>query len=224
MNKYTADFETAIWLENKTYVWAWAICSIDNENKIEYGNNIDEFMRWCYKNRGSTVYFHNMKFDGEFLIYWLLKHGYKHVEKENVENNTFTTLISNMSQFYSITVYYKVYNKRYEKITFIDSLKIIPFSVEEVAKCFDLPISKLKIDYGKERPEKNYIMTKEEKAYIKNDVLIMAKALELLFNQDLTKMTQGSNAVCDYKKTIKNYSRYFPELDRELDAEIRKRL
>ena len=31
MNKYTADFETATWLENETYVWAWAVCEIGNQ-------------------------------------------------------------------------------------------------------------------------------------------------------------------------------------------------
>lgn len=26
--KYTADFETATWLEDETYVWAWAVSEI----------------------------------------------------------------------------------------------------------------------------------------------------------------------------------------------------
>lgn len=28
MNKYVGDFETATWLEDETYVWAWAVCEI----------------------------------------------------------------------------------------------------------------------------------------------------------------------------------------------------
>lgn len=70
MNKFTADFETATWLEDRTFVWAWATCSIDSENKLEYGNNLDTFMSWCYKNRDSVVYFHNEKFDRR--IYYIL--------------------------------------------------------------------------------------------------------------------------------------------------------
>lgn len=97
MNKYTADFETATWLDDETYVWAWATCSIDENFTIEMGNNIDNFMEWCYKKRNSEVYFHNEKFDGEFIIYWLLHHGFTHVEeKEDIKDNTFTTLISDL--------------------------------------------------------------------------------------------------------------------------------
>lgn len=161
---------------------------------------------------------------GEFIIYWLLHHGYKHIEnKKDIENNSFTTCINEMGQFYSITVYYKVFSTRSEKITFIDSLKIIPFSVDKTAKCFGLEINKLKIDYDLPREENKHIMTKEEKEYIKHDVLITAKALKVLFDEELDKMTQGANAVFDYRKICKkNYSRYFPELDKCVDDDIRK--
>ena len=43
MSKYTADFETCTWLENETYVWAWAICDIDTE-EINLGNSIESFI------------------------------------------------------------------------------------------------------------------------------------------------------------------------------------
>lgn len=94
-----------------------------------------------------------------------------------------------MGQFYQITVYFEKKNKKVHKITFIDSLKIIPFSVKEVAKAFDLPISKLEIDYNKER-YRGWRLTEAEENYIKNDVLIMAKALNVLFSQKLDRMTQ----------------------------------
>ena len=224
MKKFTADFETATWLEDETFVWAWATCEIGNEENIKIGNNIDDFIEYCRNEKNSTFYFHNLKFDGEFIIYWALTHGFKHVEKkEDIENNTFTTLISDMGQFYQITIYFTKGNKRVEKITFIDSLKIIPFSVDQIAKSFNLPISKLKIDYNLPR-EKGHILTPEENEYIKNDVLIVAKALKVLFDEDLTKMTQGSNALNDFKSII-NKSRFnhlFPALDYDIDKDLRK--
>lgn len=138
----------------------------------------------------SKIYFHNLKFDGEFIIYWLLIHGFKHVEKlEDTESKTFTTLISDMGQFYQITVYFYKKNKNVKKVTFIDSLKIIPFKVSEVAKTFGLEERKLELDYNLPR-ERGHILTEHEKEYIKNDVVIMAKALEVLFNDNLTHMTQ----------------------------------
>lgn len=128
-----------------------------------------------------------------------------------------------MGQFYSITLYYSKGNKRVHKTTFFDSLKIIPFSVDETAKAFNLPISKLKIDYKKPR-YRGWRLTEEEKAYIKNDVQIMAKALKILFDENLTKMTRASNALADYKNIISKskFMHYFPTLDYEIDKDIRK--
>ena len=158
MKKFTADFETATWLEDETFVWAWAICEIGNEENLQIGNNIDDFIELCKYEKNSTFYFHNLKFDGEFIIYWALTHNFKHVEKkEDIEANTFTTLISDMGQFYQITLYFEKGNKRVHKVTFIDSLKIIPFSVDQIAKSFNLPISKLKIDYNEPRERRAYI-------------------------------------------------------------------
>lgn len=67
-------------------------------------------------------------------------------------------------------------------------------------------------------------MTEEEKDYISNDVKIVAQALKVLFDDNLTKMTQGSNALFDYKNTVgkKRYERYFSELTKEEDRAIRK--
>lgn len=161
---------------------------------------------------------------GEFIIYWALTHGFTHVQKkEDITSNTFTTLISDMGQFYSIVLYFEKGNKKVHKVTFIDSLKIIPFSVEAIAKSFNLPINKLKIDYNLPR-ERNHILTNEEEEYIKNDVLIVAKALNVLFNEDLQKMTQGSNALNDFKQmlTLSKFNHYFPTLDYEVDKDLRK--
>lgn len=224
MKKFTADFETATWVEEETWVWAWAICEIGNEENLQIGNNIDSFIEFCKNEKNSCLYFHNLKFDGEFIIYWLLTHNFKWVDKkEDIKDNTFTTLISDMGQFYTICIYFKKGNKTVHKVTFIDSLKIIPFSVEQIAKSFNLEISKLKIDYNKRR-RKGHILTQEEKEYIKNDVLIVAKALKTLFDEDLTKMTQGSNALNNYKEIIgKNmFSHLFPKLDYEIDKDLRK--
>ena len=224
MKKFTADFETAVWLEDETWVWAWATCEIGNEKNLQIGNNIDSFIEYCKNEKNSIFYFHNLKFDGEFIIYWALKNGFTHVEKkEDIKEKTFTTLISDMGQFYQITLYFEKKNKKVHKVTFIDSLKIIPFSVDQIAKSFNLEISKLKIDYKKPRP-KGWELTKEEREYITNDVLIVAKALNTIFSEDLTKMTQGSNALNDFKQilTKSKFNHYFPSLDYEVDKDLRK--
>ena len=220
--KYTADFETCVWLEDETFVWAWAVCSIETE-EITTGNNIDYFMKFCEEAKNPFIYFHNLKFDGEFIIYWLEKNGFKHVDSKEREDHSYSTLISDMGLFYSIEVYFKVGNKKIQKVTFYDSLKILNFSVKDIAKQFNLPISKLEIDYMTPR-ERGHVLTEEEEAYIKNDVLIVAKALKSLFDEGLTKMTAGSNALFDYKKILgeSRFKHFFPALTFELDKDIRK--
>ena len=95
--QYMADFETAMWLPNETYVWAWAYCEIGNEENIHYGNSIESFFEELEKNKNSTWYFHNLKFDGEFIIYYLLENGFTYInDRKDADTKTFTTLISDM--------------------------------------------------------------------------------------------------------------------------------
>lgn len=63
MKKYSADFETAVWLEDESYVWAWAVCEIGNEENIIIENDITSFMKFLEANSGSKFFFHNLKFD-----------------------------------------------------------------------------------------------------------------------------------------------------------------
>ncbi|MBR2652462.1 MAG: hypothetical protein IKB83_00055 [Mycoplasmataceae bacterium] len=190
MKKFSCDFETAVWLSDESFVWAWASCEIGNEENIIINNNIDSFIRFLEKNSGSTFYFHNLKFDGEFIISKLLELGFTHIEdRKEAKDKTFTTLISNFGVFYQITIYFKKQGHHTKKVTIIDSLKIIPFSVSQIAKSFGLTESKLEIDYLKPR-SKNHKLTDEEKAYIKNDVVIVSKALNVIFSEGLNKMTQ----------------------------------
>ena len=222
--KYTADFETSTWQTDKTFVWAFALCEIGNEDNVIIGNNIDDFMKYVEHLPNSEIFFHNLKFDGEFIIHWLLTHGFTHVkDKKDRKDKTFSTLISDMGMFYSIEVYFKVWNKKDKKVKFIDSLKIIPFGVEQIAKSFGLPISKLEIDYNEPR-ELGHKLTKEESDYITNDVKIVAMALDLLFKEGLTKITTASNALANYKETIgkSKFENLFPELDYDVDKDIRQ--
>lgn len=216
--KFTADFETTT-NPLDCRVWACGICSIDNELNFNYGNSLNWFIDFCKSNIGSTFYFHNLKFDGEFIMSYLFENGYKHViGKKSLKTKTFTTLISDKGQFYSIEIcFYKDETKK-ESVLIYDSLKILPFSVDDIAKGFNLPISKLEINYNDDR-EIGHTLSIDEINYLKNDVEITARALLILFNQDLRKMTQGSNALYDYKKIVgkKNFNRWFPIPDYDFD-------
>lgn len=73
---FTADFETTT-DEKDCRVWAWAVCDINKPDDISLGNSIESFFNFLQSQGSNTYYFHNLKFDGEFIIYYLLKNGFK---------------------------------------------------------------------------------------------------------------------------------------------------
>ena len=223
MRKLTADFETTTDVDDAR-VWAWGVCDIDDPSYFEYGNDIEGFIEYCKnKNDNYKMWFHNLKFDGEYIFNYLLNNGYEYIhDKKNRRDKTFTSLISDMGQFYSIEVFFECKSKKHvNKVTFQDSLKILNFSVDKIAKAFKLEINKLEIDYHEKR-EVGHVLTEHEVNYLKNDVEIMARALKRMFDQNLTKMTIGSNALASYKDMNKGFKKYFPILPYELDKDIRK--
>lgn len=85
--RFTADFETTT-DPLDCRVWAYGICSIESPDDVFlYGNNLDDFMKFCQDTDNYTLYFHNLKFDGEFILSWLFEHDYKHViDKEDIDS------------------------------------------------------------------------------------------------------------------------------------------
>ena len=87
--KFTADFETSTptWYDIDGYarVWAWAISEIGNPDNFMYGNNIDDFMKFCSGRSNYVMLFHNLKFDGQYIIDWLFRNGFSHIKtKEEI--------------------------------------------------------------------------------------------------------------------------------------------
>lgn len=213
MMQYVADFETTT-NENDCRVWAWAVCEIGDLENVYIGTTIDDFMYWCEERpENIKVYFHNLKFDGQFLMYWLFENGFNHVQSKDRATKTFTTIISDKGLYYSIEVIFWLKGKKVKKVTFWDSLKVIPLSVKEIAETFKMPYQKLKIDYDAHN-NKPYgaPITKEEENYIINDVRIVAYALNFFQSQGLNKMTIGACALNEYKMLVdeKNFKNWFP--------------
>jgi hypothetical protein len=215
---YVADFET-ITDPDDCRVWAYGIHGIENLDYFTYGNDLDDFMGYFEYNDNFNVYFHNLAFDGVFIIVWLFNHGFQWVaDRKDSKTRTFTTLISDKGLYYSIKVYFTKDGKKTNTVTFFDSLKILPFDLDTVAKGFGLP-RKLDLDYDKFR-EIGHRITAEELEYLRNDCFVIASALNTMFSQGLDKMTQGSNALHDYKTRLTPllFKRYFPVPDYDEDV------
>ena len=222
---YAGDFETTT-DENDCRVWAFSLCNVNDFNEFVYGTSIDDFFEICQDYlHNYKIWFHNLKFDGAFIISYLLSHGYTWIkDKKDKADYTFTTLIGDMGQYYNIIVYFNVNKKTHHtnKVEFFDSYKLFPnLSVEKVAEAFNLPIRKLKIDYKKYRPV-GHQLTEDEINYIRNDVEIMARALNEMFTRGLTKMTIASNAITYYRNTFYGFRKTFPKLPLNVDKDIRQ--
>lgn len=222
--KLVADFETTT-IENDCRVWASCLYSIDDKQIVHLSNNIDEFMQVLRINslkNSLEIYFHNLKFDGEFILSWLYNNGFKYDDLLSSEK-TFKTLITDMGLFYQLEVRFgKV--KRSKIVVIRDSLKIIPLKVSEMAKAFGLKTLKGEIDYKVFRPV-GHKLTSEEIEYIKNDVIIVGESLSVLFDLGLNKMTAASNALQNYKDSIGGKLKFrnlFPVIPKVDDDFIRK--
>lgn len=223
-----ADFETTT---DPNDVRVWAGCAVDIEKlEVAYlGHDLDGFMDFL-SNKNTVCYFHNLKFDGEFILHWLLSHGFKYDKgvdkygkKTPFKAHTFRSLITDDGLFYSIEVCFsRPSEKKYKKVTFYDSFKKLPFKVATIAKAFELQMAKGEIDYTAPRP-RGYQMTEEEKEYIVKDCAIVAEALKIQIGQGLKRMTNASDALNGYKNVIGgNFDNWFPVLPVDIDLEIRR--
>jgi hypothetical protein len=201
-------------------VWAYGWMEIGKTKNFKIGNSLDVFMEWCEKTK-SDLYFHNLRFDGDFIINWLLKHGFKFSTEQ--EPKTFKATISSQGQWYLIDICYGFKGRKKLHTVIYDSLKKLPFPVKKIAKDFKLNVEKGDIDYHTFRPVGHEI-TDEEFKYIKNDIEIVAEALNIQFNQGLTKMTNGSDSLSGFKADVSTdyFKRLFPVFDKEFDKKLRK--
>lgn len=221
---YSADFETTT-NPDDCRVWAWASCEVSkNPELYSIGNSIEGFYKWAINEHNPIIYFHNAKFDTDFIMNYLFRIGYKWVESiKYIKEKEFTTLISDDGKFYSMSICSKGFpNKNIIEIR--DSQKLLNMSVSAIAKTFKLKESKLSIDYDAAR-EEGHELTAHEIEYIKADITIVAKAIKELFDTDTTRLTIGSNALARYTEMIggkKRFRKIFPLLDTLLDHDLRQ--
>lgn len=215
-----ADFETTT-NPDDCRVWGYGIMDVFEHEIYGIGNDMDEFMGFL-EDIKSDVYFHNLRFDGSFIVNWLYRNGYTY--SQSPYPGSFNTTISTMNQWYKIQIVYDLDARgRPIHTTIFDSLKKLPFKVSEIAEMYNLSIRKGDIDYTADR-EPGHMITAEEEAYIYNDIHIMAQALKTNFMTGLHGMTIGSDALRDFKTGITNdqFKRMYPVLETSIDEDIRK--
>lgn len=227
--EWVGDFETTTAkrkeIDGTTHVWACGLCEIGNKENTIILKSLEEFLTWCEEQKtNDKVYFHNLRFDGAFIVQHLLKNGYKvATDPREKASRTFTTMISDKNLWYQIEIFFEIKGKKVNKVTIQDSLKLIPLSVRDIAKSFKLPIKKGTIDYSAhDFLPPGSPLTPEEEEYLIHDVQIVEHALKFFKDQGLSKMTIGSCALDEFQKLIKKkyFKMYFPPPF--YDADVRK--
>jgi len=176
-NVYVADFETSdLYNKDGVRVYAAAIAPVSNPYDVHLVTDIKDFMKYVLGlPMKPKVYFHNIAFDGAFIVDYLFRLG------EEPEVSIFAR---------------KWYSIRYEHIEFRDSMKLLPGTrVKDMPKQFNLPIEKLDADYDYKRIRKiGEKLTEEEIKYIKHDVTILGLTLQKLIEAgfNITYLTIGS--------------------------------
>ena len=211
----SCDFETTVNTE-RTCVWLAGNYNIFT-SEFTYQRTIEEWFTWIQQYKNSLIWFHNLKFDGGFILYYLLTHGYTWTAERKLKPNEFTTCISDMNQWYTIKICTPS-----AMINIRDSLKIIRLPVRDIPKAFGLEEEKGSIEYETytEWPE---TVTPEEIEYLRLDCTIVGKAIAQLWTQGHHAITSASNAMNAYKQSMgkKSFARLFPTLETTIDTFIR---
>lgn len=221
---FVGDFETTVYEGQRyTEVWASALVELFTED-VHILHSIDDTFNYLISlNSNLWIYYHNLKFDGNFwLSFLLLKAGYTQafvktdestgngewLSDKDMPSKSFKYSISNMGMWYSMTI--KVGR---HIIKLVDSLKILPFSVKEIGEGFKTKHQKLDMEYKGFRYA-GCVITDDEKEYIKNDVLVIKEAVEILHNEGHTKLTIGSCCLSEFKDTLfyDDFDRFFPQV------------
>lgn len=221
---YACDFETTVYEGQEfTEVWAASWAQLYQEEAHIEGS-IGGFFDRIRKEPGNLcLYFHNLKFDGHFILTYLMERKTCHracvqlsdkysditwLKDRDMPNDSYKYSISDKGQWYTIT--WRI-DRRIIEIR--DSLKLMPMSLERLGKSFKTKHRKLSMEYKGLRYA-GCPRAPEEEAYIKNDVLVLKEALEHMFDEGHNKLTIGSCCYAEFKSqwTKDQWEDMFPNM------------
>ena len=213
---YAADFETTTGAidPNKTRVWSFCVDEVGKYEPEIYGS-IEDFFDFCKdpaRGHKKRFYFHNLKFDGQFILYHLLNVlkfktaiiGGEMLQPRKLINNECVYVISDVGQWYYIA--FKIENILIEVR---DSLKIMPFTLKQIGNSFCKRYKKTEMNYDDKSDLSQCSPADIE--YIKNDVLVLSEALSFLMQKNgeespfkpIHSLTIGGACLQEFKN--KNY-------------------
>jgi hypothetical protein len=209
---YKVDETTGIKIYNQK-VWLAGLKNLATM-KSQYFYNLEDFMEAVLArgdNQNTEYAIHNLKYDGSYLVPYLLKNGYTCAEGRP-QPKEFSILVDERNAWYTINV--QVTKRR--RVLFWDSVKLFPTQLEYLHEVYSTPTKKIHEDkefYEAVRPE-GYIANAREMEYFENDLQVPAEALNKhieLYGLQFKK-TQASQAFYNFEQSFKAWKWRFPPL------------
>lgn len=220
---FFADFETTTYNskqyqdEGHTNVWMWAL--MDQKNGIKIGNNLDEFMDFILQDgKNKIIYFHNLSFDGDFIIKWLFRNYPKNFKQDyqfttenyevvnQVPKYNWFSFFKNGNKIYNIdwSVRKKIRNKIMKvKIQFRCSYNLMPSSIDSLGKSFK--INKMDEEEINNLIKKGYIKEKNEFYDLGGNYVHQDEYLKNVFVSYIKRDVMiAKTAFLNYKETVEN--------------------
>ena len=218
---YKVDLTTGLEIK-KQKVWLAGFKNLETMEST-YFYNLDDFMKAILArgdNQNTEYAIHNLKFDGSFIIPWLMENQYT-VSIGKPTAGEFSVLVDDRNAWYSITI--QVTNRR--RVLIWDSLKLFPSALEYLPDIYSTPTHKIQEDsafYEAVRPD-FYIPNTREMEYFENDLQVPAETLNAHINMYglRFKKTQAGQAFYNFEQTFKAWKFRFPALTIEQHEAIK---
>jgi hypothetical protein len=209
---YAIDKETGMEIKNQK-VWLAGFKNLSTMKTTTF-TTLEDFMSTILArgdNQNTEYAFHNLKFDGSYIIPWLLTHNYT-VSIGKPTAGEFSVLVDERNAWYSITI--QVTKRR--RVLLWDCLKLFPCALEYLHEVYSTPTKKIHEDsafYTDIRPE-GYTPNQREMSYFENDLQVLAETLNIhieLYGLQFKK-TQAGQAFYNFEKTFKAWKFRFPPI------------
>lgn len=207
---YTADFETTSTKNLEVYgcvrVYLWSLVNIETRDTY-HGNDIESFFEKLDNLKVKRVYFHNLDFDGQFILHYMLS-------KDMIHDYNFRMLSPDNSIMEMVYMMSETH-----KVEFRCSLKKALMSVNALANLLNIPSkhSNLSSD-GKQFWDRvipdDYQPTQEEIDYCIHDSEITAEYMAKEYEAGRTALTAAGEAFLGCRKYISKHTFGIPKYEK----------
>lgn len=198
------DFETTTSKISTDYsrVWLWGIKGALKGDKLSWGITMEDFFETIKREDIKEGYFHNLKFDGNYIFKWMLKNGikFRNIDENNekLPENHFEWINDDKGNLYIMHINYKGHVFR-----LMDSWKVLMASVEDLGESIGL--EKLDIDYHAYNVyERKEDVPKEAIRYLERDIDVVIETFTKAIGLYNKKITRASMAYEDFREYYNN--------------------